>query len=97
MKKKETKDNLILSCETHGKEIYFKIKKMEKRMSMKNYVYVWFKKRNQAEKMWVKIVKGNQKSGVGTLDNIPAFLDHLNLGDKVKFRTDDDGITRSVR
>ena len=68
-------------------------KKMEKKPSMRNYVYVWFKRKKQAEKMWVKILKGNQKKGLGKLDNIPAFLDHLELGQTIKFKTDKEGIT----
>ena len=89
----ESDDNLLLSCEAHGKETYFNIKKMEKKPSMRNYVYVWFKRKKQAEKMWVKILKGNQKEGLGKLDNIPAFLDHLELGQTIKFKTDKEGIT----
>ena len=89
----ESDDNLLLSCEAHGKETYFNIKKMEKKPSMRNYVYVWFKRKKQAEKMWVRILKGTQKEGLGKLDNIPAFLDHLELGQTIKFKTDKEGIT----
>ena len=89
----ESDDNLLLSCEAHGKETYFNIKKMEKKPSMRNYVYVWFKRKKQAEKMWVRILKGTQKEGLGKLDNIPAFLDHLELGQTIKFKTDREGIT----
>jgi uncharacterized protein YegJ (DUF2314 family) len=90
----ESDDNLLLSCEAHGKETYFNIKKMEKRnLRCGCYVYVWFKRKKQAEKMWVKILKGTQKEGLGKLDNIPAFLDHLELGQTIKFKTDKEGIT----
>ena len=89
----ESDDNLLLSCEAHGKETYFNIKKMEKKPSMRNYVYVWFKRKKQAEKMWVRILKGTQKEGLGKLDNIPAFLDHLELRQTIKFKTDKEGIT----
>jgi uncharacterized protein YegJ (DUF2314 family) len=89
----ESDDNLLLSCEAHGKETYFNIKKMEKKKNMRCYVYVWFKRKKQAEKMWVKILKGTQKEGLGKLDNIPAFLNHLELGQTIKFKTDKEGIT----
>jgi uncharacterized protein YegJ (DUF2314 family) len=89
----ESKDNLLLSCEAHGKETYFNIKKMEKKPSMRCYVYVWFKRKKQAEKMWVRILKGTQKEGLGELDNIPTFLTHLELGQTIKFKTDEEGIT----
>ena len=47
----ESDNNLLLSCEAHGKETYFNIKKMEKKKNMRCYVYVWFKRKKQAEKM----------------------------------------------
>ena len=56
-------------------------------------VYVWFKKRGQSEKMWVRITKGSRVKGVGTLDNVPKILTQLKLFDKIKFKTDEEGIT----
>ena len=89
----EEAKNIVYSCKEHGKDTYFSIKKMERKRSMKNYVYVWFKKGNVAEKMWVVILKGNQKAGEGRLDNVPKHLMHLELGQTIKFKTDKEGIT----
>jgi uncharacterized protein YegJ (DUF2314 family) len=89
----ESKDNLLLSCEEHGKETYFRIKALEGQRNMQDYVYVWFKKRGQSEKMWVRITKGSRLKGHGTLDNVPKILTQLKLKDKVKFKTDEEGIT----
>ena len=34
----ESDDNLLLSCEAHGKETYFNIKKMEKKKNIRGRV-----------------------------------------------------------
>ena len=47
------KDNVIFTCKKHGKETYFKIKKLEKMRKMREYVYVWFDVDGLTEKMWV--------------------------------------------
>ena len=85
----EAKDNVVYTC----KETYFSIKALEGQRNMQDYVYVWFKKRGQSEKMWVRITKGSRLKGVGTLDNVPKILSQLKLRDKVKFKTDEEGIT----
>jgi len=87
------KDPVVYSCGEHGKETYFSIKKMEKKKNMRSYVYVWFKKHGLSEKMWVRILKGDQKAGEGRLDNLPQVLPGLRIGDLVKFKTDKEGIT----
>ena len=63
--------NVVFSCPEHGKETYFKIKALERRPSMQDYVYVWFKHRGHAEKMWVRITKGSRKYFI----NITPFID----------------------
>ena len=85
--------NVIFSCPEHGKETYFKIKALERRPSMQDYVYVWFKHRGHAEKMWVRITKGSRLKGEGLLDNVPKILTKLQLRQHVKFKTDVEGIT----
>ena len=87
------KDNIVFSCKEHGKDTYFNIKKLEKHRKMRSYVYVWFKSDGQAEKMWVRITSGERTKGQGRLDNTPTLLDHLKLGDNIRFKTDKEGIT----
>ena len=89
----EAKGNVVYTCSEHGKETYFRIKALEGQIKMEDYVYVWFKKRGQSEKMWVRITKGSRLKGVGTLDNVPKILTQLKLFDKIKFKTDEEGIT----
>ena len=87
------KDNVIFTCKKHGKETYFKIKKLEKMRKMREYVYVWFNVDGLTEKMWVRIISGDRKKGMGKLDNVPSILEHLKLGDLIRFKTDKEGIT----
>jgi len=87
------KDNVIFTCKKHGKETYFKIKKLEKMRKMREYVYVWFNVDGLTEKMWVRIISGDRKKGMGKLDNVPSILEHLRLGDLIRFETDKEGIT----
>ena len=87
------KDNIVFTCKEHGKETYFKIKKLEKMRKMCEYVYVWFDVDGLTEKMWVRIISGDRKKGMGKLDNVPSILDHLRLGDLIRFETDKEGIT----
>ena len=87
------KDNVVFSCPEHGKETYFKIKALERRPSMREYVYVWFKERGGTEKMWVRITKGSRLKGEGLLDNVPRILTKMQLRQQVKFKTDLEGIT----
>jgi len=93
MDSEEAKGNVVYTCSEHGKETYFRIKALERQRNMQDYVYVWFKKRGQSEKMWVRITKGSRLKGVGTLDNVPKELTEMKLFDKVKFKTDEEGIT----
>ena len=86
-------NNIVYSCPEHGKDTYFSIKKMEKNRKMRDYVYVWFKHKGVSEKMWVRIRKGTQDKGQGTLDNVPKHLTKYRLGDLIKFYTDKEGIT----
>ena len=90
----EEENNVAWSCPHHGKETYFSIKKLEKSRKMREYVYVWFKDEEFGdEKMWVRITSGDRSRGQGVLDNMPVKLNYFKLGDIVKFKTDDDGIT----
>jgi len=93
MREKE-KDNIIMTCPTHGVETYFRIKKLERTINMEDYVYVWFKDKDDGnEKMWVRLTKGTKIKGVGKLDNVPIKMTKLKLGSIVKFKTDLEGIT----
>jgi uncharacterized protein YegJ (DUF2314 family) len=90
----EEENNVAWSCPHHGKETYFSIKKLEKSRKMREYVYVWFRDEEFGdEKMWVRITSGDRSRGQGVLDNMPVKLNYFKLGDIVKFKTDDDGIT----
>jgi len=90
----EEENNVAWSCPSHGKETYFKIKKLESMPKMREYVYVWFHDEEFGdEKMWVRITSGDRSRGQGVLDNQPVKLMHYKLRDIVKFKTDDDGIT----
>jgi hypothetical protein len=90
----EEEKNVVFTCKKHGKEQYFKIKKFE--VDYHNLVYVWFDLGGVVEKMWVKIAKGNQKKGRGLLYNKPALLKHLKVFDFVRYKTDEEGITRAI-
>ena len=95
--KEELKHNVVFSCSKHGKETYFNIKKLEKKRTMRSFVYVWFfDAHGRQEKMWVRIRSGSQRAGFGTLDNAPVLLTHLKLNDPVHFRTDRYGITKPI-
>ncbi len=61
------------------------------------YVYVWFKDNELGdEKMWVKITNGNADKGAGRLRNKPVKI-KMKYNDKVKFKTDEEGITYGYR
>jgi uncharacterized protein YegJ (DUF2314 family) len=90
---KEAESNIVYSCPDHGKETYFAIKKLERKMKMRDFVYVWFKHRKYNEKMWVRITKGSRLKGEGLLNNVPRILTKLQLHQPVKFKTDVEGIT----
>jgi len=85
--------NIVYTCPKHGKDTYFKIKRLEKMPKMRDYVYCWFKHKDRSEKMWVRITSGSRIKGQGLLDNQPSVLTHLKLRDIVKFNTDVEGIT----
>jgi uncharacterized protein YegJ (DUF2314 family) len=91
MTKKEKEDNILYSCGDCGDKVYFKIKEMEHKD--RDHVYVRFKRGSIVEKMWVRITNGTRSRGQGVLDNMPVKLSYLKLGDIIKFKTDDDGIT----
>jgi hypothetical protein len=55
----EAQENMVWSCEEHGAETYFQIKNLERKKSMREFVYVWFKQKKKNEKMWVRI-KGTE-------------------------------------
>ena len=85
------KNNIIYSCEHHGKETYKIIKSTEDNYD--NMAYVWFKDEvNGDEKMWVKITNGNVFKGSGRVRNSPVKI-KMKFNDKVKFKTDEEGIT----
>ena len=89
------KDNILYSCEHHGKETYFLIKNTSD--NFHGYVYVWFKDKELGdEKMWVKMLRGNHKKGRGKLANKPVVLTHLKLDDLIRYKTDEEGITRAI-
>ena len=59
----EKDNNIILSCSEHGKEQYFKIQKLGS--VDPTQTYVWFEdKNNGVERMWVKVVTGNNAGEV---------------------------------
>lgn len=92
----EESQNVMWTCPHHSKETYFNIKKLERQRKMREYVYVWFHDDEDGdEKMWVRITNGTRLSGQGVLDNMPVKLSSLKLGDIVRFKTHDDGITRA--
>ena len=69
------------------------VQELEKMRKMREYVYVWFNVDGLTEKMWVRIISGDRKKGMGKLDNVPSILEHLRLGDLIRFETDKEGIT----
>lgn len=87
-------NNVIFTCEEHGKEQYFEIKKNE--AEYHNLVYVWFDLGGRVEKMWVKMLRGNHKKGRGKLADKPVVLTHLKLDDPIRYKTDEEGITRAI-
>ena len=95
---KEPKENIALVCSDCGLEQYFKIKEMEKQL--KEFVYCMFEadhehKNINTERMWIKIIFGDQKKGVGYLSNQPQFISNLKEGDRCSFYTTKEGITRA--
>jgi hypothetical protein len=42
--------NIVYTCPEHGKETYFKIKQLERMPKMREYVYVWFKDKNNRKR-----------------------------------------------
>jgi len=91
-------NNILYTCEQHGNEVYFKIKNNPQ--VPRDYIYSYFPPvklddgRTLQEKMWVKITEGTRKGGMGTVENMPEFATDFMLGDKVRFETDDNDITR---
>lgn len=93
---KEPKENIIYTCEKHGEELYFKIKEHEK--YDKDHVYCYFieeKSKNKIakEKMWVKILQGNQKKGMGVLVNEPVLVNNYKRSDIVYYETNEKNLT----
>ena len=84
-------DNVFYTCKDCGVETYKIIKSTEDNYD--NMAYVWFKDEiNGDEKMWVKITSGNVFKGAGRLRNKPVKI-KMKYNDKVKFKTDEEGIT----
>ena len=95
--KQAKKGNIIFSCEKHGKDSYFSIKKLEKSRWGRSRVFVWFKDKLRGdEKLWCRIIKGDRKKGIGSLDNEPFKQIQHRVGEKFRFKTDDEGITWKV-
>ena len=45
-----------------------------------------------SERMWVEVISGNAKDGVGEINNVPAFSD-FNLGDLISYElNEEDGV-----
>ena len=90
--------NILYTCEEHGLEVYFKIKNNPD--VPKDFIYSYFPPvklddgRTLSEKMWVKITDGNRESGTGTVENMPKFVNEFMLGDTVRFKTDNNDVTR---
>jgi len=83
--------NIMYTCSDCGKDTYKMIKSTENQYD--NMAYVWFKDEvNGDEKMWVKITNGNVFKGSGRLRNRPVKI-KMKFNDKVKFKTDEEGIT----
>ena len=81
-------DNVVYTCKDCGVETY-KITENQ----YDNMAYVWFKDEVKGdEKMWVKITSGNVFKGAGRLRNKPVKI-KMKFNDKVKFKTDEEGIT----
>jgi len=86
--------NVIYTCGDCGVETYFTIKQNE--LIYKTSTYVWFELGGVIEKMWVRIGKGDQKKGWGYLDNKPTLIPSLKYNDIIRYKTDDNGITKGV-
>ena len=83
--------NIMYTCKHHGVDTYHLIKNTEH--NYPGMVYVWFKDKTFGdEKMWVKITNGNVFKGSGRLRNRPVKI-KMKFNDKVKFKTDEEGIT----
>ena len=93
--------NIVYSCPEHGLEVYRKLKNNPS--VPKNYVYSYFPPvtledgRQMIEKMWIKITKGNRMGGEGILDNQPQHNPNFKLHDVVRFKTDENDITRAFQ
>ena len=72
--RKEDPSNVVFTCAEHSLDMYFKVKKYEKKPEAKDFVYVRFVHDDQFESMWVKIHKGTQQQGHGEINNIPCLL-----------------------
>ena len=87
----EDSNNILWTCEHHGLDSYNLIKNTEH--NYPGMVYVWFKDKTFGdEKMWVKITNGNVFKSSGRLRNSPVKI-KMKFNDKVKFKTDEEGIT----
>ena len=88
----EKGNNIIFSCTKHGKEQYFKIRKLGEK-SNPGCAYVWFEHESYGvERMWVKTIKGDRKKGSGVLINTPIKMKALKHGDFVEYKTNKDNI-----
>ena len=93
--------NIVYSCPEHGLEVYRKLKNNPS--VPKDYVYSYFPPvaledgRQLIEKMWIKITKGNRMGGEGILDNEPQHNPNFKLHDVVRFKTDENDITRAFQ
>ena len=93
--------NIVYSCPEHGLEVYRKLKNNPS--VPKDYVYSYFPPvtledgRQMIEKMWIKITKGNRMGGEGILDDEPQHNPNFKLHDVVRFKTDENDITRAFQ
>ena len=99
----EAEDNIVYTCEEHSVEMYLTVKNNPD--VPKDFIYCYFpiddsvtvrNGQQVLEKMWVKIVKGDRKKGIGLVNNEPAYNTNYKLHDLVEYVTDDDGIPRVI-
>ena len=99
----EAEDNIVYTCEEHGVEMYLTVKNNPD--VPKDFIYCYFpiddsvtvrNGQKVLEKMWVKIIKGDRKKGIGLVNNEPAYNTNYKLHDLVEYVTDDKDITRVI-
>ena len=92
--------NVIFTCQEHGEEAYLLIKNNP--IVPKDFIYCYFPPivlkdgREMTEKMWVRIKGGDRKRGWGFVENMSVHKSQIQIGETVRFETDERDITRIV-